>query len=59
MKPGYIFHCTHTEKPLGNIAVVFKSVARELAPAWEPNDQASVDNHAVPPVWNIFEKHSY
>lgn len=54
MKSGHIFHCTHTEKPLGssgNIAVVLKSVARELAPTWEPNYQVSVDNHTVLAVW--------
>lgn len=32
------------------MAVVFQCAARELAPAWEPNYQVSVDNHAVPPV---------
>lgn len=30
---------------------MFKCAARELAPAWEPNYQVSVDNHAVPSVW--------
>ncbi|KAK0155032.1 RNA-directed DNA polymerase from mobile element jockey [Merluccius polli] len=49
-----VFGGLHTKKatgPDGISALLLKTFARELAPAWSPLFQLSVDSHSIPKVW--------